>query len=156
MSFQKLIIALLVFAAGEAGLQGQFAQTNSFDGVNMSIPDGDLDGVQDVRNVTSDITQITSVRVRLKISGDFNGDLYVYLRHDDGISSHISVLLNRPGNTAVTSFGYADYGFDVVFDDMAANDIHNYQKWSTGSRWRSADRDMATRCPFCGSADCHG
>ncbi len=99
MSFQKLIIALLVFAAGEAGLQGQFAQTNSFDGVNMSIPDGDLDGVQDVRNVTSDITQITSVRVRLKISGDFNGDLYVYLRHDDGISSHICVLLNRPGRT---------------------------------------------------------
>jgi subtilisin-like proprotein convertase family protein len=128
MSFQKLIMALLVFAAGEAGLQGQFAQTNSFDGVNMSIPDGDLDGVQDVRNVTSDITQITSVRVRLKISGDFNGDLYVYLRHDDGISSHICVLLNRPGRSTTNNFGYADYGVDVALDDTAANDIHTYQQ----------------------------
>ena len=128
MSFQKLIIALLVFAAGEAGLQGQFAQTNSFDGVNLSIPDGDLDGVQDVRSVVSDISQITSVRVRLNISGDFNGDLYVYLRHDDGISSHICVLLNRPGRSTTNNFGYADYGLDVVFDDTAANDIHTYQQ----------------------------
>ena len=128
MSFQKLMISLLVFAAGEAGLQGQFAQTNSFDGVNMSIPDGDLDGVQDVRSVVSKISQITSVRVRLNISGDFNGDLYVYLRHNDGNSSHICVLLNRPGRTNNNDYGYPDYGLDVLFDDTAANDIHTYQQ----------------------------
>jgi subtilisin-like proprotein convertase family protein len=128
MSLQKLMISLLVFAAGEAGLQGQFAQTNSFDGVNLSIPDGDLDGVQDVRSVVSNISQITSVRVRLNISGDFNGDLYVYLRHNDGNSSHICVLLNRPGRTSTNNYGYSDYGLGVLFDDTAANDIHTYQQ----------------------------
>jgi subtilisin-like proprotein convertase family protein len=128
MSLQKLIISLLVFAAGEAGLEGQFAQTNNFNGVNLSIPDGDLDGVQDVRSVVSDITQITSVRVWLKVSGNFNGDLYIYLRHNDGISSHISVLLNRPGRSTTNDYGYADSGFNVVFDDMTANDIHIYQQ----------------------------
>jgi subtilisin-like proprotein convertase family protein len=128
MSLQKLIISLLVFAAGEAGLEGQFAQTNNFNGVNLSISDGDLDGVQDVRSVVSDITQITSVRVWLKVSGNFNGDLYVYLRHNDGNSSHISVLLKRPGRSKTNDFGYADSGFDAVFDDTAANDIHIYQQ----------------------------
>jgi subtilisin-like proprotein convertase family protein len=128
MSLQKLTLALLVFAAGEIGLIGQVAQTNSFVGANLPIPDGDLDGVQDVRSVVSDISQITSVRVWLKVSGNFNGDLYVYLRHNDSISSHIAVLLNRPGRSTTNNYGYADSGFDVIFDDTAANDIHNYQQ----------------------------
>src|SRR5208282_3040627 len=103
MNLFKSTMTLLVFAAGIAGLEAQFAQTNYFTGVNLSVPDGDLDGVEDVRNVASDITQIGSVRVWLQISGNFNGDLYVYLRHSDGNSSHICVLLNRPGRSATNN-----------------------------------------------------
>ncbi len=75
------------------------------------MPDGDLSGLSDVRNVDSAIGNISSLLVRLKVTGEFNGDLYAYLRHTNGFV----VLLNRVGKTAANPAGYGDSGFDVTF-----------------------------------------
>lgn len=61
---------------------------------------------------------------RLTTSGEYNVDLYAYLRHETGFS----VLLNRVGVAAGDVYGYADGGLDVQLTDTAANgDIHLYQ-----------------------------
>jgi subtilisin-like proprotein convertase family protein len=127
MNFVKAVVTALVFEVGVMSSYGLIAQTNLFTNINKSIPDGDVSGVQDSRTVVSDITQITSARVRLKVTGNFNGDLYGYLRHSNGSTTHISVLLNRPGRAVTNSFGYSDCGFDVTFADSATNDIHTYR-----------------------------
>jgi subtilisin-like proprotein convertase family protein len=88
---------------------------------NRLVPDGNAAGISDVRSVSSTIGAIASLQVRLKITGEFNGDLYAYLRHSSGYV----VLLNRPGKTAADTNGYADNGFNVTFQNGAANgDIH--------------------------------
>src|SRR6185503_18961000 len=91
---------------------------------NRVVPDGNANGLSDVRNVNSAIGTITSLKVRLKINGEYNGDLYGYVRHSSGFT----VLLNRSGKTALDPWGYGDAGFDVTFQIGAANgDIHVYQ-----------------------------
>lgn len=92
--------------------------------VGATIPDNDANGFADTRNFPSMIGSISNVSVTLNISGTWNGDLYGYLVHDSGFS----VLLNRPGRTSLSSFGYSDAGFDVTFDDLlGGNDIHLYR-----------------------------
>ena len=110
-------------------LQGQITETYTFT-TNRVVPDGNASGLHDVRSVSSAISQIASVKVRLKINGDFNGDLYGYVRHASGFS----VLLNRPGKTASNAAGYDDSGFDVTFATGAANgDVHVYRGVTTPS-----------------------
>jgi len=115
-------LAPLVVAAGfssRLALADTFSFTN-----NLAIPDGQAAGVSDVESITSGISQIGSVMVSLNIAGDFNGDLYCYLEHDNAFS----VLLNRVGRTTGSAFGYADSGFNIVLIDTATNgNIHNYQ-----------------------------
>ena len=111
-------------------LHAQVSQTNSFTGINLAIPDGSPAGVTDVRTITSGIAHITSLQVRLNISGDFNGDLYAYLQHGGGLT----VLINRTGKTKTNPYGYDDCGFDVTFSDSAANDIHTYRLATTPPR----------------------
>jgi subtilisin-like proprotein convertase family protein len=107
-------------------LRAQLVETYTFDtfGGNptLAVPDGNATGVSDTRTVTSSIPLIEAIRVFLDLPMEYNGDVYVYLRHDTGFS----VLLNRPGRTSANSFGYADSGFNVSLSDAAANDIHNY------------------------------
>jgi subtilisin-like proprotein convertase family protein len=90
---------------------------------SLMIPDGNPFGITDTIAIASSITSISSVSVSLDISSEYNGDLYVYLRH----GSAISVLLNRTGRTGSDASGYDDKGFNVVFSDAAAGDIHIYQ-----------------------------
>jgi subtilisin-like proprotein convertase family protein len=88
----------LVGLLGAATAQAAVFETVNFDtfGGNpaLTIPDWDVFGISDVRTVTSSISNLAKVEVGLTLSGGFNGDLYVYLRHGDGFS----VLLNRPGH----------------------------------------------------------
>ncbi len=73
---------------------------------------------------------LTGVKVTLKVSGTFNGDLYCYLTHGSGHT----VLLNRVGRRSSSSLGYGDSGFDVKFDDAATNgDVHAYRLTLNGS-----------------------
>src|ERR1035437_669679 len=126
---QKLIavISLVCLWAATPLLQAQTIETYTFT-TNRLVPDGDASGMSDIRNVPSAIGTITAVKVRLKIAGEFNGDLYGYVRHSSGFT----VLLNRPGKTASNPAGYPDSGFDVTFQTDAANgDLHLYQSVTT-------------------------
>ncbi|MEN9675064.1 MAG: hypothetical protein RIS76_960, partial [Verrucomicrobiota bacterium] len=118
----------LVGLLGAATAQAAVFETVNFDtfGGNpaLTIPDWDVFGISDVRTVTSSISNLAKVEVGLTLSGGFNGDLYVYLRHGDGFS----VLLNRPGRSTSLPFGYEDAGVSVTFaDDAAGASFHTYQ-----------------------------
>src|SRR5687768_8629147 len=123
MKVLKFICGGVLFALP---LQAQVFESYSFTTFNgnpsLPIPDANATGVEDNRTITSAISQLGSVRVTLDITGDFNGDLYLYLRHDSGFS----VLLNRPGRSASNLAGYDDSGFNITLRDDAANDVHNY------------------------------
>lgn len=134
MTHPKILALLVVLFCGSGVLRAQLVETytfSSFDGAaSLTIPDGQAAGVSDPRTLASAIAQVSSVKVTLDITGDFNGDLYAYLRHDTGLS----VLLNRPGRSTGTPSGYADSGFSVTFDASAPNgDIHSYRNVLTPS-----------------------
>jgi subtilisin-like proprotein convertase family protein len=116
------IIAGVCFLAAPA--PAQFV-TNTYNfTVNEAIPDNDLSGASDTQTILPGILSITELSVTLSITGGFNGDYYAYLTHDSGFA----VLLNRAGRTATDDFGYPDSGFNVTFEDDAANgDIHSYR-----------------------------
>ena len=123
----KILVTLVTFTCCGGHLSGQeiFTFTNLFTFANLNkvVPDGQPAGVADFESISSIITNITSVEVTLDISGNFNGDLYCYLRHTNGFA----VLLNRPGRTANNPDGYDDCGFQITLSDTANGDIHNYR-----------------------------
>ena len=124
---KAFILLVLVAAAATPLLHGQITETHTFT-TNRVVPDGNAAGLSDVRNISSAIAQIASVKVRLRLNGEFNSDLFGYVRHSSGFS----VLLNRPGKTASNPAGYDDSGFDVTFETGAANgDVHLYRNVST-------------------------
>jgi hypothetical protein len=121
-------LALLgLLCAGVFPLHAQVVETYAFT-TNRVLPDGDAAGLMEVRNLNSAIANIASVKVKLHVVGEYNGDLYAYLRHGSGFT----VLLNRVGRSSANSFGYSDNGIDVTFQAGAANgDIHLYQNVAT-------------------------
>ena len=97
--------------------------------VNQWIPDDSATGIASTINV-SEVGVVAAVSVRFELSVPANqtgwlGDLYAYLRHDDGFA----VLLNRPGRTSVNPFGYGDsQSMNLTFANSAVNgDIHGYR-----------------------------
>src|SRR5688500_9419534 len=121
-----LLIAVFTLTP-EISLRAQTSQTNVFSGVNQTVPDGNASGLSDVQIISSSITELSRVRLKLRIAGDFNGDLYGYVRQITPTATNFCILLNRPGRTTSDPFGYDDMGLDVTFDDTASNgDIHTY------------------------------
>jgi subtilisin-like proprotein convertase family protein len=121
------ILCLFLTAFWPLLLQAQTTESYTFT-TNLVVPSGDLSGLSDVEEVSSAIGAISSLQVHLKISGEFNGDLYCYLRNTNGFV----VLLNRPGSVGTNPYGYADSGLDVTFADNSLNgDIHLYQNVTT-------------------------
>jgi subtilisin-like proprotein convertase family protein len=119
----------LLLLTGASRVQGQITETHTFT-TNRVVPDGNAAGLSEVRTLSSAIATIASVKVRLKVSGEFNGDLYGYLRHGTGFA----VLLNRTGRSTTNSAGYDDSGFDVTFQTGApSGDIHVYRDAVTPS-----------------------
>jgi subtilisin-like proprotein convertase family protein len=122
----KILLTLLAVAFPWL-LPAQVIESFTFT-TNRLVPDGNFSGLSDVRTVASTVKNISSLQVRLKVTGEFNGDLYAYLRNTNGFV----VLLNRVGKTAANSHGYDDSGFNVTFQTGAANgDIHLYQNVTT-------------------------
>lgn len=121
MNPSKFLAAFAVVA----GCAGQIAGAEVFSFTdNVSIPDGQPAGVSDVQTISSGVSQIGTVRVVLNIAGNFNGDLFCYLK----FNNNLAVLLNRPGRTAGNPFGYADSGFNITLSDSAANgNLHTYE-----------------------------
>lgn len=96
--------------------------------VGALIPDGESSGLASVQSLSGLRGPIAFVTLRLNISGvgegAFNGDLYAALQHGTGFA----VILNRPGRTESTPFGYADNGLDVRFEDRPESpDVHTYR-----------------------------
>ncbi len=99
--------------------------------VGAAIPDGDKSGLASAQTISSPITSVTGLKVSLKLSGTWNGDLYCFLTHGAG---HC-VLLDRPGRSVASELGYNDVGLDVTFDDAATNgDIHVYRLQFSGGQ----------------------
>src|SRR5581483_9248104 len=120
-----ILLATLLAVARVSDTASAQQQSFSFPNLNKPIPDGNFAGVSDLETVSSSITQIGAVEVTLDIPGQFNGDLYAYLRHDNTVS----VLLNRPGRTAGNPYGYGDSGLQIALSDFAADgDVHLYQQ----------------------------
>ena len=147
-TFSSLILLTLVTAlAGQSSAATYNFGFNSGFANGGVIPDGNATGWFDTRTI-SGISEslITDVNVSFTLSGGYNGDLYAFLSHSTGFS----VLLNRVGRTSTDSFGYGDAGFNVTFDDSAANgDIHNYQTVSgylpligNGDSWSPDGRNV--------------
>jgi subtilisin-like proprotein convertase family protein len=97
--------------------------------LNQWLPDDSATGFASTISV-ADSGIVAGVSVRFALSVPANqtgwlGDLYAYLRHDDGFA----VLLNRPGRTSVSPFGYGDsQSMNLTFADGALNgDIHRYR-----------------------------
>lgn len=133
-----LAISLAVFQANAA----LFTFTP---GSPVPIPDNQSSGVA-LTGVINDpsLTAIQSLQVNLTIAGadggagGFNGDLYAYLQ----FSSGLTILLNRPGRTASSTFGYSDSGMNVTFADAADADIHHYRTEFNGGNINLAVDDV--------------
>ena len=54
-------------------LQAQITETNSFTNLNQAIPDGNASGLHAVRAITSAIAHLSSARLNLRVTGEFNG-----------------------------------------------------------------------------------
>ncbi len=124
-TWATVMLALLLAGTGICAY-GQIVETYTTN-VNEAIPDGNASGLSSVLSISSSITNLASVKVTLNVAGQFNGDLYCYLRHVGSDGTNFCILLNRVGRSATNSSGYADSGMDVLFDDTSTNDIHTYQ-----------------------------
>src|SRR6266853_1242543 len=121
-----LQIPLLAFAlvCGLAA-SAQTVTTSTNFSPGAYIPDASASGLADARIINTPVVYVTGVKVSLKITGTYDGDLYCWLSHSSGRT----VLLNRVGRRASSSLGYGDEGFNVTFDDAATNgDIHIYRR----------------------------
>src|SRR5262245_16522405 len=126
----KLCLTAAALAWGLAGSAQTITVTTNFM-LGAVIPDADKSGLASVQTLSTPITSVTSLKVSLKISGSWNGDLYCFLTHGSG---HC-VLLDRPGRTGASNFGYNDPGMDVTFDDAATNgDNQVYRLQLSGSQ----------------------
>ena len=129
-SFQAALLfgASILSANAQVLLQGSWT---SFEGApSLSIPDNNATGIADTRSLLTQALEILEVRIWLRVEGDYDGDLYVTIRHNDAET----ILLNRPGRSATTPFGYDTGGMNVTFQDNAVNgDIHVYQSSSSYS-----------------------
>ena len=112
----KTILILLLLALP---LRAASSYNQTFT-VSTQIPDNNIIGIANTRNVATTITRITSLSVSLNISGGWNGDYYAYLSHGSGFA----VLLNRPGRSQSSPFGSGSSGFNILLTDSAASDIH--------------------------------
>jgi len=122
------LLALALLCGLSASAQTITTTTNFT--VNGVVPDGDPSGRASATNVSTPVVYITGLKVNLKLSGTFNGDLYCYLTHGAGHA----VLLNRVGRRASSSLGYSDDGINVTFDDASTNgDVHIYRRTLGGS-----------------------
>jgi hypothetical protein len=129
-SLLKLCLTGTALVWGLTASAQTFTTSTNFT-VDAIIPDGDTSGLASVQTISTPITNLTGLRVALKVSGTWNGDLYCFLAH----GPNHSVLLNRLGRGAASNLGYNDVGLDLIFDDGATNgDIHVYRLQLSGSQ----------------------
>jgi hypothetical protein len=123
---RKIWAVVIYLVVGASHVFAATFSTNISD-LNIRIPDNNSVGVFKLATLNSGITNITKLRIALRIQESyevFNGDYYAMLTHN----GTAVVLLNRVGRPVNWGSGYDDCGFDVVFDDSSTNgDIHVYK-----------------------------
>ena len=122
-----IVAALLLAGWNASSTPASFEFTGTFNVTNW-IPDGDVNGLADTREITDVPGVISHLSVSLAISGGFIGDFYVHLVHDSGFT----VLLNRVGANSANQFGYSASGLSITLDDDAEHDVHWYELFSPG------------------------
>ncbi|MBN8456686.1 MAG: PEP-CTERM sorting domain-containing protein [Verrucomicrobia bacterium] len=124
---KTLVYALLATIPLSAGLAATpFSQTWTY---STPIPDNDDVGAAFTQVLANlDITDIHSVSVAINLAGGWNGDLFAYLAHGDGMA----VLLNRAGMDDANPDGAGSLGLNITFRDDAAFDIHTSVPMSGG------------------------
>lgn len=126
----KPCMTLMAVAWGIAASAQTVTTTTNFT-VGAIVPDGNASGLASAQIISTPITSVTDLKVTLKVSGTWSGDLYCFLTHGTGHS----VLLNRVGRSSARDLGYNDAGLDVTFDDAATNgDSHIYRLQLSGSQ----------------------
>jgi len=129
-SLLNFCLILTALAWGLTASAQTFTTTTNFT-VDAMVPDADASGLASVQTISTPINNLTGLRVALKISGTWTGDLYCFLAH----GTNQSVLLNRLGRVDASNLGYNDLGLELIFDDAATNsDIHVYRLQLTGSQ----------------------
>ena len=129
-SLLKPCRTLIALAWGLAASAQTVTTTTNFT-VGAMVPDADASGLASAQIISTPITSVTGLKVTLKVSGTWNGDLYCFLTHGTGHS----VLLNRVGRSSANDLGYNDAGLDVTFNDVATNgDSHVYRLQLSGSQ----------------------
>src|SRR5258708_10132249 len=108
---RTVLLAIALASGLSASAQTTTTTTNFL--VAAGIPDASPSGLASARIVSTPIAYVTGLKVSLKLSGTFNGDMFCYLTHSSGYT----VLLNRVGRRPGSSLGYGDEGFDVAFGD---------------------------------------
>lgn len=93
------------------------------------IPDYNFSGYTDTLTVTAgeggipplqNIYFITNITINLVFNDGWNGDLFVYLVHNN----NIAILLNRVGRDTGTPDGSASAGINITLDDNAPANVH--------------------------------
>ena len=109
-------------------------------GNGITIPDASVAGVTLNHTISGLIGGINpvagSVKVRLRISGGYNGDLFGFLVLNNGPTSTVrAMLLNRIGQDGAHPFGSSGSGFDVTLSDSGSTSIHTAPGGATGE-WK--------------------
>ena len=91
---RKVVLVLAMFAAtlfprGAAGAPVTVATNWP---VGIAIPDGNPLGLTNTQVFSAPFTTIGSLKVSLNITGGFNGDLSVALRHESGHQGRVSSM----------------------------------------------------------------
>jgi subtilisin-like proprotein convertase family protein len=132
-------IAPLIFLASSLSAPAAIFSYD-FSGINASIPDNNPSGLSNNQSV-NDTGIIREIQITLNINSGANGDLYVYLAHDD----RISILLNRVGKSTDLPGGYNDPGLHLTIADSAeSGDIHTYRQTIFGNNDTSLGGPLTT------------
>src|SRR5256885_95405 len=81
MSKIKIFVASVTILFSCLSSRSQTTEVHSFTNLFRVVPDGNAAGLSDRHSVTSSIVTLSEVRLKLSLNGEFNGDLYAYLRH---------------------------------------------------------------------------
>jgi hypothetical protein len=118
------ITGFALAATVSRGTEYTFNSTNS-----VTVPDFPSSGVayQFLYDHPEE-NQITAVTVTFTTLGGWNGDLYAYLSHGDGLA----ILLNRVGASLGNPDGYSTSGFNTItLSSLATMDIHTVETPTT-------------------------
>jgi subtilisin-like proprotein convertase family protein len=119
---KQILLGTMTVLLAVASARGTL-YTETFSGVNASIPDGNPVGVTisgSVSDIPSGMT-VGGLTVGLNISGGYNGDLYAYLVAPNGT---LVMLMNQPG-VGVNGYGASGAGMNITLSDAGGTSIQN-------------------------------